>query len=209
DAGRRYPALFRRHRPRTCPSRLRAAPVARGQPRRARRVGVAAAGGGPRRRGAARARGPGPGRVMPPAAPKSPALLRTRPVLVTGGAGFIGSNLADRLAAMGEHVLVFDSFARPGVAANVAWMKRRHAARVSVIRADIRDAAAVNEAVRDAQAVFHFAAQVAVTTSLVSPREDFDVNAGGTLLLLDALRRRQQPIVFASTNKVYGDLADL
>ncbi len=146
---------------------------------------------------------------MPPAPIKTPAVLRSRPVLVTGGAGFIGSNLADRLATMGRDVLVLDSFARPGVAANVTWLKRRHPARISVMAADIRDSAAVAEAVRDAEAIFHFAAQVAVTTSLVSPREDFDVNAGGTLLLLDALRRRRQPILFASTNKVYGDLADV
>jgi CDP-paratose 2-epimerase len=134
-----------------------------------------------------------------------------RAVLVTGGAGFIGSNLADRLAAEGEHVLVFDALARPGVEANLAWLKKRHPRRISSFVADIRDTDAVNEAASQAKAVFHLAAQVAVTTSLVDPREDFSVNLGGTLNVLEALRRRggNTPLVFASTNKVYGDLADI
>lgn len=136
----------------------------------------------------------------------------TRPrVLVTGGAGFIGCNLADRLAVEGHDVLVFDALTRPGVEANLEWLSRRHPKRIGVVQADIRDEAAVAEAVASAHAVFHFAAQVAVTTSLDEPLHDFDVNARGTLLLLDALRRRGEavPLVMASTNKVYGDLADV
>ncbi len=133
------------------------------------------------------------------------------PILVTGGAGFIGSNLADRLAGEGHDVLVLDSLARPGVEANLDWLKRRHPQRLSVAIADIRDEAAVQESVRDARAVFHFAAQVAVTTSMVDPREDFDINLRGSFILLEALRRRggAVPLIFASTNKVYGDLADI
>ena len=133
------------------------------------------------------------------------------PVLVTGGAGFIGCNLADRLASEGHHVRVFDALARDGVERNLSWLKARHPERVSSVVADIRDAAAVAEAARDACAVFHLAAQVAVTTSLVDPMEDFDVNVRGALNLLEALRRRgdRVPLVFASTNKVYGDLADV
>ena len=140
-----------------------------------------------------------------------PALATRRPVLVTGGAGFIGSNLADRLAREGHDVLVFDTLARPGVEANLAWLRQRHPRRVSSMIADIRDPVAVEEAVRDAEAVFHLAAQVAVTTSMVAPGEDFDVNLRGTFLLLDALRRQGGgiPLVFASTNKVYGNLADV
>lgn len=136
----------------------------------------------------------------------------TRPrVLVTGGAGFIGCNLADRLAVEGHDVLVLDAMARPGVEANLDWLARRHPRRIGVVHADVRDEAAVRDAVASAQAVFHFAAQVAVTTSLDEPLRDFDVNARGTLLLLDALRRRGEavPLVMASTNKVYGDLADV
>ncbi|MCP8938942.1 SDR family NAD(P)-dependent oxidoreductase [Alsobacter sp. SYSU M60028] len=133
------------------------------------------------------------------------------PVLVTGGAGFIGSNLADRLASDGRDVIVLDALARPGVEANLDWLLRRHGNRVRHVRADVRDRDAVDAAVGEACAVFHFAAQVAVTTSLVDPREDFDVNLGGTFNVIDALRRRdgRVPVVFASTNKVYGDLADI
>ncbi|MFC7396146.1 NAD-dependent epimerase/dehydratase family protein [Chelatococcus sp. GCM10030263] len=134
-----------------------------------------------------------------------------RPVLVTGGAGFIGANLADRLATDGHRVHIFDALARPGVERNVDWLKARHPDRITVTVADIRDAGAVAEAARNAAAVFHFAAQVAVTTSLVDPREDFDVNLQGTINILEALRRRGDgtPLIFASTNKVYGDLADI
>jgi CDP-paratose 2-epimerase len=131
-------------------------------------------------------------------------------LLVTGGAGFIGANLADRLAAEGHQVLVLDALRRPGVEANLAWLQARHPGRVASMVADIRDAAALAEAVRDAQGVFHLAAQVAVTTSLADPAEDFAINLQGTFALLEAIRRRSGgpcPLVFASTNKVYGDLA--
>jgi CDP-paratose 2-epimerase len=142
---------------------------------------------------------------------RTPAIVGRQPILVTGGAGFIGSNLADRLAREGHDVLVYDALARPGVDANLAWLKKRHPQRVSAIVGDIRDEQAVADAAADAKAIFHFAAQVAVTTSLVEPREDFDVNVRGTLHLLDALRRRKEPVplLFASTNKVYGDLGDV
>jgi CDP-paratose 2-epimerase len=136
---------------------------------------------------------------------------RKRPVLITGGAGFIGSNLADRLAQEGCDILVFDALARAGVEANLAWLKRKHPSRISSVIADIRDGAAVEAAVRDAEAVFHLAAQVAVTTSMAEPRRDFEVNVGGTLAVLEAARRCPvpPPVIFASTNKVYGDLADI
>jgi CDP-paratose 2-epimerase len=142
---------------------------------------------------------------------EAPTILRRRPVLVTGGAGFIGSNLADRFASEGHDVLVYDALARPGVESNLAWLKKRHPDKITAVTGDIRDEAAVSEAASDAKAVFHMAAQVAVTTSLSDPREDFEVNVRGTLNLLDALRRRQDrvPLVFASTNKVYGDLLDI
>jgi CDP-paratose 2-epimerase len=141
----------------------------------------------------------------------APALLRRRPILVTGGAGFIGCNLADRFACAGHDVLVYDALARPGVERNLAWLEKRHPDKVSTVLGDIRDEGAVAEAARDAVAVFHMAAQVAVTTSLVDPRHDFDINVRGTLNLLEALRRRGEPVplIFASTNKVYGDLADV
>ena len=133
------------------------------------------------------------------------------PVLITGGAGFIGSNLADRLAGDGYRVRIYDALSRPGVERNLEWLRKNHGERIEFIKADIRNHAALGTAAADAQAVFHFAAQVAVTTSMVDPQEDFDINIGGTFALLEALRRRgdRTPLIFASTNKVYGDLADL
>jgi CDP-paratose 2-epimerase len=129
--------------------------------------------------------------------------------LVTGGAGFIGSNLADRLASDGHNVVVFDSLVRPGVERNLAWLESRHGSRIVSVVADTRDARAVSEVARESQVIFHMAAQVAVTTSLDDPREDFEVNVGGALNVLEAERRRKIPVIFASTNKVYGDLADV
>jgi len=143
--------------------------------------------------------------------PAAPARLHRRPVLVTGGAGFIGSNLADRFAREGHDVLIYDTLARPGVERNLEWLRKRHPGRISAVVEDIRNETALSDAAGEAQAVFHMAAQVAVTTSLADPREDFDINIRGTLNLLEALRRRGEPVplVFASTNKVYGDLADI
>lgn len=135
----------------------------------------------------------------------------TRPVLITGGAGFIGCNLADRLAAEGRRVVVFDALARSGVERNLAWLKSRHPRNISSVIGDVRDEQALAAAAGEAEAVFHMAAQVAVTTSLDDPLDDFSVNLKGTINLLEALRRsgRRTPVIFASTNKVYGDLADI
>jgi CDP-paratose 2-epimerase len=131
--------------------------------------------------------------------------------LVTGGAGFVGTNLSDRLASDGYRVRVLDDLRRPGVEANLAWLRERHPRTLSVRLGDVRDARLVREAVRGADLVCHLAAQVAVTTSLERPLEDFETNVRGTLNLLEALRRspRQPAFLFTSTNKVYGALADL
>jgi len=138
------------------------------------------------------------------------ATTDNRPILITGGAGFIGSNLADRLAREGNRVLVYDALSRPGVERNLAWLKDAHGDRIASIIGDVRDEDRLVRAAADAKAVFHMAAQVAVTTSLVDPREDFEINVRGTVNLLDAIRMRCEPVpvIFASTNKVYGDLAD-
>jgi CDP-paratose 2-epimerase len=135
----------------------------------------------------------------------------SRPILITGGAGFIGSNLADRLAGEGHEIIVYDALARAGVDQNLTWLKERHGSRITHVLGDVRDEDELVRAAADAKAVFHFAAQVAVTTSLVDPREDFDINVRGTINLLDAIRVRGEPVpvIFASTNKVYGDLADI
>jgi CDP-paratose 2-epimerase len=132
-------------------------------------------------------------------------------VLVVGGAGFIGANLAHRLLSAGARVRVLDSLARHGVERNLAWLRATHGDRLEVLQGDVRDAAAVARAVRGASAVFHLAAQVAVTTSLLDPVHDFEVNARGTLNVLEAVRGEDPPpfVLFTSTNKVYGALEDV
>ena len=133
------------------------------------------------------------------------------PVLITGGAGFIGTNLAHRLLENGERVTILDNLSRPGVERNLRWLLDTHGKRVQVEFADVRNPYALRQAVRSAGQIFHFAAQVAVTTSLANPRHDFDVNALGTLNLLEALRAADDPppLIFTSTNKVYGGLEDI
>jgi CDP-paratose 2-epimerase len=131
--------------------------------------------------------------------------------LVTGGAGFIGSNLASRLAAEGWRVRVLDALSRPGVERNLDWLIERHGRRIEPVLGDVRDRDRVAAAVRGVDAVVHFAAQVAVTSSLDDPREDLETNVLGTFNVLDAVRT-QAPgarMLFASTNKVYGDLAGI
>ncbi|HKB54206.1 MAG TPA: SDR family NAD(P)-dependent oxidoreductase [Ramlibacter sp.] len=131
--------------------------------------------------------------------------------LITGGAGFIGSNLAHRLLGKGQRVRILDNLSRPGVEQNVQWLRATHGERLEMIVADVRDAAKVRQAMTGISQVFHFAAQVAVTTSLVNPQEDFAVNAQGTLNVLEAVRAQRRPpaVVMTSTNKVYGDLEDV
>lgn len=135
----------------------------------------------------------------------------TGPVLVVGGAGFIGCNLAAHLARSGRNVRIYDDLSRPGVDRNLAWLQRTFGSRIEARIADVRDRTALRDAVRGASAVFHFAAQVAVTTSMVDPATDFDVNARGTLELLEAVRTSHPcpPVIFTSTNKVYGCLPDI
>ena len=131
--------------------------------------------------------------------------------LITGGAGFVATNVADRLLRDGWRVRILDNLSRPGVEQNVRWLQSQHGHRVDVQVGDVRDRPAVSAALRDASRVFHFAAQVAVTTSLVDPFLDFDVNARGTLNVLEAVRACAEPpsLLFTSTNKVYGHLDDV
>ena len=131
-----------------------------------------------------------------------------RPILITGGCGFIGCNLADALATRGNKVVTFDNLSRAGVRENAQWLKSRHGELVSVITGDVRESISVIEAVRACGAVLHLAAQVAVTGSLLDPVDDFETNARGTLNVLEAIRLHNPaaPMIFASTNKVYGRL---
>jgi CDP-paratose 2-epimerase len=133
-----------------------------------------------------------------------------RPVLVTGGCGFIGCNIADRLASRGHAVAVLDNLARAGVRENAQWLKSRYGERIDIVIADVRDPISVIGAVRDAGAVIHLAAQVAVTDSIADPVADFEINARGTVNVLEAIRLHNPsaPLLFASTNKVYGRLID-
>ncbi len=131
--------------------------------------------------------------------------------LITGGAGFIGTNLARRLLSAGEQVLIYDNLSRPGVERNLNWLGNTYGDRVAVEVANICHETALQRSVKQASSIFHFAAQVAVTTSMDDPVLDFDVNVRGTFNLLETMRRqgRRIPLVFTSTNKVYGKLNDL
>ena len=132
-------------------------------------------------------------------------------VLVTGGAGFVGSNVSSRLLEMGRTVVILDDLSRPGVERNLRWLRENHPENLRFVPGDIRDPLMVRHVLRGVTEVYHFAAQVAVTTSLDTPRDDFSVNAGGTLNLLESMRAMEQPpkLLFTSTNKVYGGLYDV
>lgn len=134
-------------------------------------------------------------------------------VIVTGGAGFIGSNVAAAFLRDGHRVTVFDSLVRPGVERNLDWLEAQApGGALRFVRGDVRDADLVRSVVaaNDVQLVFHFAAQTAVTTSLVAPREDLEINVLGTHNVLEAARQSRAPVppmlFYTSTNKVYGAL---
>jgi CDP-paratose 2-epimerase len=131
-----------------------------------------------------------------------------RRVLITGGAGFLGVNAALHLIADGWHVTLLDNLSRPGTERNLKWLITQHPTRTTFIKEDVRIASAVVDHVKNQDAILHLAGQVAVTTSLLDPITDFDVNARGTLNLLEAVRLHnpEVPFLFASTNKVYGKL---
>ena len=132
--------------------------------------------------------------------------------IITGGAGFIGSNAASRYLKRGHHVVVVDNLGREGVQKNLDWLKPQGS--LEFVRLDVRDAAPLARlfhAHRDAGQVLHLAAQVAVTTSVTAPREDFEINALGTFNVLEAMRQTDMraPVIYSSTNKVYGEMTEL
>jgi CDP-paratose 2-epimerase len=134
-------------------------------------------------------------------------------VLITGGAGFIGINAASRYLARGDQVIIVDNLWRPGTEANLRWLQHQVGA-FKFLQTDIRDGKAVETTFResrDASLVLHLAGQVAVTTSVADPRSDFEMNALGTLNVLEAMRRNKitSTLIYSSTNKVYGDLAHI
>ncbi len=133
-------------------------------------------------------------------------------VLITGGAGFIGCNTAVDFMKRGDEVIVFDNLSRAGTEKNLEWVQSQGP--VTFIKGDIRDADEIMKAITgqvDLDVVIHLAAQVAVTTSVVDPREDFDINALGTFNVLEAVRacEKKPVLLFSSTNKVYGGMEEL
>ena len=135
-----------------------------------------------------------------------------RNYLITGGAGFIGSNYVHRLLSRGENVTILDNFSRGGAPRNLEWLEKtfgRDAFRL--IRGDVRDASLVAEAALRSDVIVHLAGQVAVTTSVTNPRDDFENNALGTFNVIEAARLsgRNPILIYASTNKVYGGMEDV
>ena len=131
--------------------------------------------------------------------------------LITGGCGFLGSNLVAEALALGEEVFVIENFSRTGSEANLSWLQT--CGDFKLFRWDIRNAQEVVKCVQEARpdVVFHVAGQVAMTTSLQDPRADLETNVLGTFNVLDALRQHapEATVLYSSTNKVYGDLEQL
>jgi len=132
---------------------------------------------------------------------------------ITGGCGFVGTNVADAVLGRGDDVVILDNLSRVGARENLAWLRSRHGSAWRFLEADVRDANALARAVQESrpQALAHLAGQVAMTTSLQNPRADFEVNALGTLNVLEAVRLHSPAtvVLYSSTNKVYGSLKHL
>lgn len=130
-------------------------------------------------------------------------------IFITGGAGFVGANVADHHLGLEDEVVIFDNLSRDGTSGNVDWLRERHGDRLRLVHGDIRDFEALREALpHGADRVYHMAAQVAVTTSVLDPRDDFEINALGTFNLLEAVRQSapEAVVLYASTNKAYGGM---
>ncbi len=136
----------------------------------------------------------------------------SKKILITGGAGFIGSNYSRHRILKGDKVTIFDNLSRDGAEKNLDWIRDETSnKKFEFIKGDIRDFNALKSAVVDKDVVIHLAAQVAVTSSVTDPRYDFEVNAQGTFNIVEAVRQAgQKPLVlYASTNKVYGEIKDI
>jgi CDP-paratose 2-epimerase len=132
--------------------------------------------------------------------------------LITGGAGFIGSNYADRCISRGEKVVIFDNLSRHGAKTNLDWLRQKHGEKsFQLVVGDVRHAEEIKAAAREASRIVHLAAQVAVTTSVTDPRNDFEINAIGTFNTLEAARLsgNHPSFVYSSTNKVYGGMENV
>ncbi|MGC1374780.1 MAG: GDP-mannose 4,6-dehydratase [Anaerolineales bacterium] len=135
-----------------------------------------------------------------------------RNYLITGGAGFIGSNYVHRLVERGEKVTIYDNLSRAGSKVNLAWLEKTFGKDAfHLVVGDVTDAPLLASSTRNADVIVHLAGQVAVTTSVTDPRHDFESNALGTFNALEAARLSEHKPVFiyASTNKVYGGMEDV
>ncbi len=130
---------------------------------------------------------------------------------ITGGAGFIGTNSSDRYLSQGHDVIVFDNLSRPGSPRNLEWLIDRHGERLQFVDGDVRDYEKVTGAIAGSDVVIHLASQVAVTTSVENPRDDFEINALGTFNILESVRNHcpLATVIYASTNKVYGGMENV
>ena len=132
--------------------------------------------------------------------------------LITGGAGFIGSNYADRCISRGDRVVIFDNLSRHGAKLNLEWLQQRHGKNsFELIVGDVRHAEEIKKTAANVDRIVHLAAQVAVTTSVTDPITDFQINALGTFNTLEAARTsgRKPAFLYSSTNKVYGGMEDV
>lgn len=133
-------------------------------------------------------------------------------LFITGGAGFIGCNSADHFLQQGHEVVIYDNLSRAGGRANLTWLQETHGrSHLHFIHGDIRDYDHLQAAIPGADVVLHLASQVAVTSSVHNPREDFEINALGTFNVLEAVRHQcpHAAVLYASTNKVYGGMAEI
>lgn len=129
-------------------------------------------------------------------------------LLISGGCGFLGSNLAAHALHRNDEIVIFDNLSREGSVSNLQWLMKQGAFRF--IHGDIRNQNDITRVVREfiPEGILHLAGQVAMTTSIANPRKDFEINVLGTFNLLEAVRlfAPDAAVVYSSTNKVYGDL---
>src|SRR5437879_4776537 len=133
-------------------------------------------------------------------------------VIITGGAGFVGSNAARHYLRRGDEVVLLDDLSRAGADQNLEWLKTQ--GQITFVRVDVRNAQLIGDvfrAHRDTGLILHLAGQVAVTTSVVNPRADFEGNALGTLNVLEGVRQAgiRALLIYSSTNKVYGEMKEV
>lgn len=128
-------------------------------------------------------------------------------VLITGGCGFIGSNLANYFLNEGSEIFILDNLSRAGTEKNKRWLEENHKSNLTFKQGDVRDFEMLKTLTKDVDVILHTAAQVAVTTSVKNPKDDFEINALGTFNVLEAARSSNTDpvLIYTSTNKVYGN----